>query len=366
MLDFVPVLRPDTVRRTIDADTIVWSSLASAPTVLDPVDTVLLDVLDGEVTVGELATEVHDEVGLEIGAAQRRVSNVVNTFHVAGLLTASSSDADAADAIAGRELFVNPCIPCMSNAVEGMTSLSLRFGDRIVGVATDSRRAVRRLTAALGDHIDDRVDNAPVGFVLTAPAGFQRHHHLADRSGFVHSTGRGLTAGLHAVASHLTAFLPVAPGLVRIRAGAVVSDQGKAAVCLFPLLLVPPVDDEGLARAGWARIDRLAADIEVATGRIVNPDIPWSDLAELDAGAGHAGTGADLRPSLVLSLASPGVRPMTRAEVVASLASGALSGSPADVLDALIRLTDGLELGSVPPGPDAIVERLSDPTSTTG
>ena len=45
--DLVPELRPDFVRRDVDGECVVWSPAAAWPTVLDPIATVMLDVVDG-------------------------------------------------------------------------------------------------------------------------------------------------------------------------------------------------------------------------------------------------------------------------------------------------------------------------------
>lgn len=341
LLDFVPTLRTDLLRHEMGGETIVWSPLAIEPTVLDPVATVMLDVIDGEATVGKLAIEVHEEVGVALDVAQQQVGRTVELFGRAGLLTASTSTTTAKVAIVNRELFVNPCTSCMENAVRGMTLLSLRFGDRTIGVACDARRGVRKLRSALIDHIVD-VPDAPVAFILTAPAGLQRSHHLADRSGFVLSDGRGFDSGLHALASHLTAFLPPAPGTVRVRAGAI-ADGESVVVCVFPLLLMPQIKVGVLADSHFGLIDRLALDIEVSTGRVVNPPIPWPNLAALGLGAEHLGPTGSGRVLAVLSPNLPGRPPPSRASVVATLAGGALHGEPRDVLQAVVRLIDGAE-----------------------
>ena len=301
LLDFVPALRTDFLRREVDGETVVWSPLAAEPVVLDPVATVMLDVIDGEASVGQLASEVHEEVGVELrrrpepGRADGRAVWPSRASHRIDI------DHDGCGrAIADRELFVNPCTSCMENAARGMTSLNLRFGDQTVGVACDSRRGVRKLRAALPDHVEESDGDVPVGFVLGAPVGLDRSHQLMDRSGLVHSKGRGLDAGLHALASHLTALLPLEPGTVRVRAGAVAAGD-RTVVCLFPLLLVPRIEEAELAGAGYDRIDRLALDIDVATGRIVNPPIPWPGLTALGPAAGHLGPG---RPGEVTAVVS--------------------------------------------------------------
>ena len=55
VLDLVPELRADFERRDLGAESVVWSALAPTPTALDPVATVMLDVIDGSTSIGDLA-----------------------------------------------------------------------------------------------------------------------------------------------------------------------------------------------------------------------------------------------------------------------------------------------------------------------
>ena len=64
LLDGVPELRTGYLRRDLDGGCVVWSPVSTAPTALDPVATVMLDVIDGEASIGQLANEVHEEVGV--------------------------------------------------------------------------------------------------------------------------------------------------------------------------------------------------------------------------------------------------------------------------------------------------------------
>ena len=200
-----------------------------------------------------------------------------------------------------------------------MTSLNLRFGDHAVRVACDSWRGVRKLKASLADHVDDGLDDAPLAFVLTAPAGLIRTHHLVDRMGFVLSQARGLDSGLHALASHLTAFLSPPPGTVRIRARALMSAD-RIIVCLFPLLSVPPIDERALAHSGLAVVDRLALDVDIATGTVIGVPIPWPALAKLRPSSDHLGAGRSGAVAAVIEAAPAGSPAATRAAVVAKLA----------------------------------------------
>ena len=54
----------------------------------------MLDVVDGAASVGELATEVHEEIGIPLETAQRRMTEMVELF---------AAGAAAPDVDAGRE-----------------------------------------------------------------------------------------------------------------------------------------------------------------------------------------------------------------------------------------------------------------------
>jgi hypothetical protein len=358
-LDFVPTLRTGFERRDIGSEAVVWSPLAPEPAVLDPVATVMLDVIDGTASAGELAREVHEEVGIPLPAAQQQVSRIVEQFHRVGLLSTSPVIATPEQAIAGRDFFASPSTPCSENASRlGTVTLNLRFDERTVRVACDSRRAARTLRTALADALTDDEDEMPLAFVLTAPQGLRRTHQLVDRAGLVLSEGRGLDSGLHALASHLTALLPPARGTIRFRARALVGER-HTIVCLYPLLSVPVLAERDLARAGLRLIDRLALDVDAATGEIVHPEIPWPALAALAPGSGHIGTGGRRVVSAVIAAGFPGSAPPTEAGIVAQLAANGLNGSPADLIDAAHLLVHGAEVHSTVPNLEPLLGLLN-------
>jgi hypothetical protein len=359
-LGFVPVLRTDFERRSVGTECVVWSPLAPEPSALDPLAAVMLDVVDGEASIGDLAIDVHEEIGVPLEQAQDQVTRIVELFDRARLLTTSPSGAPADEEIAARTLFVGPDTPCSENASRlGTETLLLRFSGHTVRVACDSRRGARRLRGALGEQLVDGPDDAPLAFVLTAPQGLQRNHRLIDRSGFVLSEARGLDSGLHTLASHLTAFLPPAPDTVRIRVRALVSGE-RTVVCLAPLLFVPAIDEGVLERSGFRVIDRLALDVDLRTGEVRNPEIPWPSLSGLEGGSAHAGTGGVRPVTGVLAAAPIGSVPHTPAEMVAQLAAGGLRGSPAQLLDAAWMLVNRADLRSTRIDEQSFVETLSE------
>jgi hypothetical protein len=364
VLDLVPQLRPDFVRRDIATESVVWSPLAAVPTALDPVSTVMLDVIDGTASIGELALDVHEAVGIPLEDARRQVTRIVELFGEAGLLTWSTATSTAIEAIASRELFLSDATPCAENASRlGTVALHLHFGEQTVRVACDSRRGARKLRDALADHEVETTEDAPLAFVLTAPQGLKRHHRLEDRSGFVLSEARGLDSGLHALASHLTALLPPAPGTVRIQARGIAAGD-RTIVCLSPLLYFPTIGEPELARAGLRLIDRLALDIEIRSGRITNPDVPWPALASLGADPAHLGTGGTRTVTAVVVLAGSGSAPPTPAGVVAQVAASGLHGSVADLLDAATRVVEAAELRAAPPEATPLAELVNELAAT--
>jgi hypothetical protein len=348
-LDFVPTLRAGFERRDIGNEAIVWSPRGAEPVELDPISRVMLDVIDGTASVGELATEVHEEIGIPLEAAQQRVSQVVERFDRAALLTTSTAISTPEQAISDRDFFVSPSTPCSESASRlGTVTLNLRLGEHAVRVACDSRRAARTLRAALERDVIGDEDELPLAFVLTAPQGFRRSHQLVDRAGLALSEGKGLDTGLRALASHLTALLAPAPGTVRFRARAIVA-QRHTILCLYPLLYFPVIPERDLARAGLQLVDRLAFDVDTATGEIAHPEIPWPTLERLPTGPGHVGTGGRRPVTAVVAARYPGSGPPTEAGVVAQLAANGLHGSPADLIDAAMSLVRGAEVHSTIP-----------------
>jgi hypothetical protein len=106
----VPELRTDYLRRDVDGECLVWSPLAAEPAVLDPVATVMLDVIDGNASIGELAREVHEEIGVPFDVALQQVGRIVYLLDGAGMLTSSVAPTSE-DAVAARQLFRNPPNP---------------------------------------------------------------------------------------------------------------------------------------------------------------------------------------------------------------------------------------------------------------
>ncbi len=232
-----------------------------------------------------------------------------------------------------------------------MTSLDLRIGTREMRVVVDSRRAAKMLRRSLDAHIVPGVD-AALAFMLTAPVGFQRNHVLTDRAGITLSDGRGLNAGLHALASHLAAAVEPSSDVVRVGARALVGDHG-AVLCAAPLLHFPAPDRDALAALGCRLIDRLAVDLDIETGNLVIPAIPWPDLQQL----GDRDDEFEPVPvSAVLVAGTPGAQ-SSRAAVTAELASRVTFGSSQEGLATVANVVRGAKVLAT--SPDDVMSALA-------
>jgi hypothetical protein len=357
----VPELRDDFERRDVSGQAVVWSPIAPRPAAFDSVATVMLDVIDGEASIAELATDVHEVLGIPLDGATQQVVRVVSEFEAAGILTTSVGRSTAEGTIASADVFVASSTPCSENASRLATDpLLLRFGDKVIRLSCDSRRASRKLRFSLAEHLQAEVEGdeePPLAFVLTSPQGLKRNHELTDRTGFPLSSGRGLDPGLHALASHLTAFVPPAPGTVRFRARALITND-RAILLMPPLLAIPQVEERSLMEAGFSLVDRLALDVDVATGRMVNGGIPWPSLAQLPVAAPHVGAGPAQAITDLVDTVMPGSPPPTAAATVARLAGNGVYGSPADLLDAAIHVIEGAQLRTTAPQTDLLLAAL--------
>jgi hypothetical protein len=109
--DVVPVLRDGIERQDIDGEAVVWSTISPVPMRLDPVATVLLDVIDGVASVGEIVADVQEVIGLPYDVANQQVARILRSFDDARLLTTSPSNERADEATTRRELFAVPPNP---------------------------------------------------------------------------------------------------------------------------------------------------------------------------------------------------------------------------------------------------------------
>lgn len=108
---FVPRLRGDVLRLDVEGESVVWSPISAVPARLDPVATVMLDVVDGVASIGDIASDVEEVIGLPLTIAQERVTEIIESFDEAKLLVTSQSAEDAQEAVAQRKIFVTPLNP---------------------------------------------------------------------------------------------------------------------------------------------------------------------------------------------------------------------------------------------------------------
>lgn len=105
--DRIPSLHRDFTHRVVDGETIVWSPTQASPAVLDGVSAVMLDVIDGTASIGQLAREVHEEVGVPLDLAIAQVARTVATFDHLGLLDDAQQRPPVAEPF-GRTPFLGP------------------------------------------------------------------------------------------------------------------------------------------------------------------------------------------------------------------------------------------------------------------
>lgn len=342
--DFVPVLRSDFARVTIGDEAVVWSPIRPEPVALDPVATVMLGVIDGNATIGELTTEVHQEVGVELEVARQQVVRIVDALDRAGLLVTSISLGSANDAITGRSPHMHPMSHCSDqlSRERGMRSVNLMFGDVGVRVACASRRGERVLRRALAAHLV--ADEQPLGFIVQKPRLRDRNFELLDRAGVELARSTDLEPVLGALGGHLASIAAPPGDGIRVRAAVAAIDAGYVA-CVPPLMYVPSPDRAALAGGGLATVDRLAVDVTADGGAVV-AELPWEELRRLRLPDGHA-TATRSRLAAI-AVAGDQARPSPALALV-ELARAARSGTPETVLNTLARAVLGAQLVSVSP-----------------
>jgi hypothetical protein len=89
--DFVPMVRPGAVVRQYDTEAVAWSDNGSGPALLDPVTAVVIQILDGEATVGDLVEDVHVGLGVGRGVARAQIVRALALLDGAGALETSTS-----------------------------------------------------------------------------------------------------------------------------------------------------------------------------------------------------------------------------------------------------------------------------------
>jgi hypothetical protein len=93
----VPMLRDDVVIRHYGQESVVCSPSGEQPTYLDPVGSIVLQLLDGEASMAELADDICAAVGVPRSIAFGRLRTVVGQLDVVGALTTSDTPLRPAD-----------------------------------------------------------------------------------------------------------------------------------------------------------------------------------------------------------------------------------------------------------------------------
>jgi hypothetical protein len=356
---FVPTLRDDLLRRDFDLEAVVWSPIRREPMALDPVATLMLGVIDGSASIADLSADVQDVVGLPQEVASAQVQRIIDGLDRGGALTSSAEDV----APASRSVFVSPISSCMetSSCTGKVTAVNLQIADQPIRVACGSAKVARKLRGALEEHLIS--EQAPLGFMLRAPHRGQRAHVLVDRGGLTLGSARRPDEAVAMVGSHLVALTPAPADRIRLRMRALVRDD-RAVLCAFPVLFAPPLEEELLVAWGYRVLDRLAVDIDIATGAVVVEPVPWTSLAGLASPEGHTGGAASPLPvtAILFAPAPGGPLTPTPAATVAQLVAEALSGGREQVLEVAATLAQRAQIGHVdfgtPSGLGAALERL--------
>lgn len=84
-----PCVRPEAHVRHFDNECVAWAPEATTPVHLDPVATIVYQLLDGHVSIADLVSDVHHALGIPEGVARGQLRRVVQLLHSAALLTDS-------------------------------------------------------------------------------------------------------------------------------------------------------------------------------------------------------------------------------------------------------------------------------------
>ena len=103
-----PVLRDDVLVRHFDLEAVAWSPIAPQPIYLDPLSSVIFQMLDGHATTDELAADVHEIIGVPKSVALSQIARAVALFERSGMLHQSPA-ADLLDL--GLDIFPAPPNP---------------------------------------------------------------------------------------------------------------------------------------------------------------------------------------------------------------------------------------------------------------
>jgi len=84
-----PMVRDDIVLRTYGMEAVGWSPISPRPIHLDPVSALVIQMLDGSVSVGELIADIHDVIGVPPAIARSQLRRILAWFDAGGILSTS-------------------------------------------------------------------------------------------------------------------------------------------------------------------------------------------------------------------------------------------------------------------------------------
>ena len=101
-------VRGDAILRRYDNESVSWSPVASEPVHLDPLASIVYELFESEVSVGDLLTEVNEVLGVPKSVARSQVRRVVAILNRGALMTTSMPAARSGGAI---DLMLGPPNP---------------------------------------------------------------------------------------------------------------------------------------------------------------------------------------------------------------------------------------------------------------
>lgn len=214
----------------------------------------------------------------------------------------------------------------------------MRIGDTALRISSDSVRAADAVRKRFSSLVVD--EDALLGFALTSPSGRNRIYVLTDRCGFVMGRSRKFDDILSILAGLLGSLLPQPDNAHRFRLRAIARED-SVYLCVPPVLFSEPPIERQFARAGFSVVDRLVADIDVRTLKLVNA---YDGVGALEAESGRSIGHMSPSPSTSFPIAgilvpgNPLTGPPSVGAVVADLAACSVSGSIHEALATARRL----------------------------
>ncbi len=103
-----PAIRDDVIVEHIGIEAVAWAHGSPVPRRLDTVAAVVVQLLDGRVSLGELVDDVSDVLGIPASIARRRIREVIATLENWDLLSPARTRTTAGDE---PDLFAAPPNP---------------------------------------------------------------------------------------------------------------------------------------------------------------------------------------------------------------------------------------------------------------